>query len=299
MNSATEVVVTEVVPSDETGGTYTGEVVQLAPTTAQNTFITGTRHSVSAIASNSELTLAADITNGFAGTIDSVDYRITSDLTRSEEASFLAGYSTALGNRRLINVWPDTCAVTVGGIDTLLPGFYFCCAVCALTAGLPSQQGFTNLSLTGFSGRANSDDRFTDTQLDTIAGGGTLILAQDVVSAPVYIRHQLTTNTSTIQFQELSITKNLDLVARFFRNLYAPYIGHYNVTDTLLDILKTISQSGIEFLKNSKVPRAGGVLREGVVDLLAEDVSQPDSVLIIIDVNLPYPLNNIKVTLLV
>lgn len=297
--NATTVVVTEAIPANETGGTYTFQLLELMPSTAQNTFITTTRHSINSVDSNTQLTLATDPTNGFFGTIEDVEYQITDDLTKDEEATFLAGYATSFANRRLVSVWPDTAVAAVAGTDTTLPGYFFGCSLVGLTAGLPSQQGFTNLSLTGFTGRANSNDRYSDTQLDTIAGGGNMILAQDVPQAPLFVRHQLTTNTSTIQFQELSITKNVDLVARFFRGLYSPYIGKYNITDTLFDILKSITVAGIDFLKNSKAPRVGGVLRDGSIDALGEDAAQPDSVNIRLDINVPFPLNNVKVTLLV
>ena len=284
---------------NESGPSFDLTVYQVSPTTVQDLYIRNTRHYISNVVSNTQLTLQTDPTNGFYGTLESVEYRITEDMTRSEEASFLAGWATAFANRRLVSVWPDTCAVTISGTATLLPGFYFGCALNALVAGLPSQQGFTNLSLTGFVGRENSDDRFNDTQLDTIAGGGNLIITQEVAQAPVFVRHQLTTDTSSIQFQELSVTKNVDLIARFFRDLYSPYIGKYNITDALKDLLKSITTSGIDFLKNHKAPRVGGVLRDGSMSKMVESISQPDSIEIDIDVKIPYPLNNIKVTLLV
>ena len=303
--SATEVVVADpgaVMVSEDNptdGTTLVFEVYQLAMTTAQAAYLESTRHALDSRDSNTQLTMNADPTNGFFGTVEDVQYRITDDLSKSEQATFLAGYATSFANRRLVSVWPDTCFATVSGSATELPGFYLGCALSGMTAGLPSQQGFTNLSLTGFTALDNSNNYFSDTQLDTIAGGGNLIIAQDVAEAPVFCRHQLTTDTSTIQFQELSVTKNVDLVARFFRNLYAPYIGIYNITDALLDILKSITQAGITFLKDQTSPRVGGVLRDGSISVLGEDETQPDTVNITIDINIPFPLNNILVTLLV
>ena len=297
--NATTVTVTETVPSDETGGTYTIQIVEKALSTTQATFLEGTRHAIDSVDSNTQLTFNTDPTNGFFGTIEDVQYRITDDLTKDEQATFLAGYATSFANRRLVSVWPDTCFITVSGTATELPGYYLGCALTGMTAGLPSQQGFTNLSLTGFTALDNSNNYFSDSQLDTIAGGGNLIIAQDVAEAPVYCRHQLTTDTSAIQYQELSVTKNVDLVARFFRRLYAPYIGIYNITDALLDILKSLTVAGITFLKDQISPRVGGVLRDGSISELAEDATLPDTVNIVIDINIPYPLNNIKVTLLV
>lgn len=301
VTNTTTVVVSETVPSDEGGAPppFTFQIFELSPSTSQDTFITSTRHALNAIVSETELTLTNDPTNGFFGRLEDVEYRITDDLSLSEQATFLAGYATSFANRRLVSVWPDTCYASVSGSTTELPGFYLGCALSGLTAGLPSQQGFTNLSLTGFVALDNSNNYFSDTQLDTIAGGGNLVIVQEVEQSPVSVRHQLTTNTSSIQFQELSVTKNVDLVARFFRRLYRPYIGIYNITDALLDLLKSVTLAGIDFLKQSTAPRVGGVLRDGSISSLGEDSLQPDTVNIVIDINIPYPLNNIKVMLLV
>lgn len=297
--SSTTVDVVEEPTNDETGGTYKIQIFELSPDTTQDTYITSTRHDISVVVSNTELTIDSDITNGFFGRLEDVEYRITDNLSLSEQASFLAGYATSFANRRLVSVWPDECYITVSGTDTELPGFYLGCALTAFVAGLPSQQGFTNLSLTGFTALDNSNNYFSDTQLDTIAGGGNLVVMQDVAQAPVYVRHQLTTDTSSIQYQELSVTKNVDLVARFFRRLYQPYIGKYNITEALIDLLKSVTVSGINFLKDQAAPRVGGVLRDGSLYSIGEDAAQPDTVNIVIDINIPYPLNQIKVTLLV
>lgn len=301
VTDATTVVVAEAIPSNETGGAgnFTFQLFQLAPTSDQTSHILNTRHAISNVDSNTKLTLSADPTNGFWGALETIAYAITGDLSTEEQADFLSGYAASFTNRRLFSVVPDTCVMSVGGTDTLLPGFYVGCALAGLVSGLPSQQGFTNLSLTGFTGLANGGDIFSDDQLNTIAGGGNLIVLQDVAQAPIYVRHQLSTNTSSIQFQELSMTKNVDQVAKFFRRLYRPYIGIYNITDALIDILKTTTEGGISFLKNSKAPRVGGVIRDGELSSIEEDSTQPDQVLIVIDPKISVPLNNIKVTLLV
>ncbi len=195
--------------------------------------------------------------------------------------------------------WPDVLAVSVNGVATKVPGYFAGPVLSGLTAGLPSQAGFTNLLVTGFVGRENSDDKFSDTQLDAIAGGGTMIFLQPVPDAALQIRHQLTTDVSTIYFQEFSVTKNVDLIARFFRGLYQPFLGIYNITDGLLDLLKTRGEGGIAFLLAQRAPRVGAPLRGGQLTRIEESSLQPDTVEIDIDINVPLPLNNIKLTLLV
>ena len=179
-----------------------------------------------------------------------------------------------------------------------MPGYYLCCAVAALVTGLPSQQGFTNLSVSGFLGLKHSSKYFTDAQLNTIADGGTMVFAQDGAQQPLYVRHQLTTNRSAIKFQELSFTKNVDYAAKFIRTSYKPFIGTYNIVDTTLDGLRTQASSIITFLRDTtRRERIGGVIRSGKLQSLAEDPTQIDTVLIKFNLNMPVPLNNLGITI--
>ena len=275
------------------------DIASVVPSDAEAAYITGTRHAISAIISESQLSLAADPTGGFGGTIEDVVYTVTRDLSLNEQADLLAGYATSLGSRRVVSIQPDTLAVSINGLATKIPGYFGGPVLSGLTAGLPSQAGFTNLAVTGFVGRENSDDKFSDTQLDTIAGGGNMIFTQPVPGAALEIRHQLTTDVSTIYFQEFSVTKNVDLISRFFRGLYRPFLGIYNITDGLLDLLKTRGSGGIEFLKEQRAPRVGAPIRNGQLKRIEESSNQPDTVEIDIDVSIPLPLNNIKLTILV
>jgi hypothetical protein len=275
------------------------DIRSITPSPIEAAFITGTRHKIAAIISEGQFTLAADPTAGFGGTLSDVEYRITRDMTLNEQAEFLAGYATSFASRRLVSLWPDVLAVSVNGQATKVPGYFAGGPLAGMTAGLPSQAGFTNLTLVGFIGREHSDDKFSDTQLDTIAGGGNLILTQPVADAALGIRHQLTTDVSTIFFQEFSVTKNVDLLARFFRTVYRPFIGIYNITDGLLDLLKTRGEGGIAFLLAQRAARVGAPLRKGQLQRIEESSTQPDTVEIDIGVSVPLPLNNLKLKLLV
>ena len=275
------------------------DVVSVTPSADEDAYILNTRHQIESITSESSLVLAADATAGFGGTLEDVEYRITRDLSLNEQAELLAGYAASLGSRRVVSTWPDVLAVSVNSVATKVPGYFAGAVLAGMTAGLPSQAGFTNLSITGFVGRENSDDLFSDAQLDIIAGGGNLILTQPVPDAALGVRHQLTTDLSTIYFQEYSVTKNVDLIARFFRSVYRPFIGIYNITDGLLDLLKTKGESGLSFLKSQRVQRLGAPIRSGELTRIEESLIQPDSIEIDIDIDVPLPLNNIKLTLLV
>ncbi len=275
------------------------EIIAEAPSVLEDAYIKGTGHVIDTIISGTQFSLVADPTAGFKGTLENVEYRIIRNMTKDQQADFLAGYATSFGSRRIYSMWPDILAISVNGQATKVPGYFAGGPLVGMCAGLPSQAGFTNLSLVGFIGREHSNDYFSDTQLDTIAGGGNLILVQPVPDAALSVRHQLSTDVSTIFFQELSVTKNVDLIARFFRGLYRPFLGIYNITDGLFDLLKTRGEGGITFLLNQRAPRVGAPIRKGQLSRIEESATQPDSVEIDIGVSVPLPLNNIKLTLLV
>ena len=292
-----------------TDGVHVGQYLEISDMTVgsgsltsdERAYMLTTRHKVLTVDSENQLTLVADPAHGHAGglTLTAIHYRVTRDMTRNEEAAFLGGYSSTFNSRRVVATWPDVLAVSLNSVATKVPGYFAGAVLAGMTAGLPSQTGFTNLTVTGFVGREHSDDRYNDTQLDTIAGGGTLIFTQPVPEAALSIRHQLTTNLTTIKFQEFSITKNLDMISRFLRGIYKPYLGIYNITSTLLDLLKTKGESAATFLLAQRAPRVGAPVRSMSLSRIEESATQPDSVEIDHKVDVPLPLNNLKVTLLV
>lgn len=255
------------------------------------------RYKIGNVISEKELTLAVAIP-GVVTLQTAIDYAIDRDMTKTEQANFIKGYSAALASRRVVNVWSDTLETPVGQVVSDLPGFYGAAAIGAITTGLPTQQGFTNLSISGFLGLKHSTGYFTDDQLDIIADGGTMILAQSGPEQPLFIRHQLTTDRSAIKFQEYSVTKNVDFIAKFMRNAFAGFIGRYNIVDTTLDELRGTAKAVLTFLKDdTRLPRIGGVIRSGVLTQLVESPTQIDTVKMRFKLDIPIPLNNLDITI--
>lgn len=255
------------------------------------------RYKIGSVVSEKELMLAVAIP-GVVSLEAGISYKVTRDMTKSEQANFVKGYSSGIGSRRVVNVWPDVLETPVGQTIEDLPGFYGAAAIAAITTGLPTQQGFTNLTLSGFLGLKHSTGYFNDDQLDTIADGGTMILAQAGAEQPLYIRHQLTTDRSAIKFQEYSVTKNVDYIAKFMRNAFAGFPGRYNIVDTTLDELRGTAKAVLTFLKDdTRLPRIGGVIRSGTLTKLEESTTQIDTVKMRFKLDIPIPLNNLDITI--
>ena len=108
-----------------------------------------------------------------------------------------------------------------------------------------------------------------------------------------YIRHlQLSTDMLTIESRELSITKDVDYIAKYFRNNLRPYIGRFNVTKEYLNQVRTVAQATLRDLL-----RNGQVLPGTTIQRLIQDPDRPDTVILDLKINVPYPANYIRITL--
>jgi hypothetical protein len=156
----------------------------------------------------------------------------------------------------------------------------------------PPQQPFTNFPMTGFVGVVGTSF-FTKSQLNQMAGGGTYILIQDAPGAPIMSRMQLSTDLTSIETRELSITKDIDFVAKFVRLAVRKFIGKNVITNQLLDAIGTTIHAVLKFLEDS------GVLNGSNLNNIIQDPENPDTVLLDITLDVPFPCNYIKITLVV
>lgn len=197
-----------------------------------------------------------------------------------------------VGNRRAYAVFPDTVKTTLGGVEKEIPGYYACAAIAGMVAGQPPQQGFTNFPITGLTG-APTTDKFTRKQLNVMAGGGTYILMQEVQGGPVFARHQLSTDVTSVETRELSVTKVVDFTAKFLRAGIRRFIGRQNINSAFLDSIGTTIQGMLQFLVE------GGVLNGAEMNNLIQDPKAPDTVMLDVTLSVPFPCNYIRLTLVV
>lgn len=213
-------------------------------------------------------------------------------LDRSLVASTVADINAASLSRRVYSVFPDEVRSTIAGVDTVLPGYYACACIAGMVAKQPPQQGFTNFPITGLTGVVGTE-RYSKKQLNVMAGGGTYVLMQEVEGAPVISRHQVSTDTTSIEKRELSITKVVDFTAKILRLGVRKYIGVNNITEVFLDTVGTTIQGILAFLIET------GVLVGANLNNIIQDTTNPDVVLVDVTLDVPYPCNYIRLTLVV
>ena len=227
--------------------------------------------------------------------VSSIPKKLESE-TASKHAQAVANESSRLANHRVYNVFPGSLRDISG---QTVDGMYAAAAVCGLACSVLPQQPITNVEVEGFLDIPATYAEYSRADLDTIAGGGTLIVMQDRAGGVIYVRHQISTAYSKgegVATAELSMVRNLDSISYYFANRFAPYIGKYNITPDLLAELKAVLHDGLSFLKTAtEGNRLIGpqLLDEGTeIKSIYQHPQQKDHVSANIILNLPAPFNN-------
>lgn len=278
--------VTAVNTSFETDGVQEGDILR----TAYEVDGTYSSYVISEVISNTTLTLES-------GTVlANHKIEVWHPNTKLEIATAYGAKSGSFGSRRVFHVWPDQIEF---GTD-LISGVYLCSAIAGLVSGVVPQQGLTNLAITGFTAVSRTTSYFTKSQLDVMAEAGTFIVAQDADSGAIHARHQLSTDMTDLNKQELSVTKNVDSMSYVFARRLAPYIGIANVTPTFLSQLDAEITGVFDYLiSSSNVTRLGGQLIAGTIEELRAHTLYRDKVVVVLGLTIPYPVNNIYLSLVV
>lgn len=248
---------------------------------------------IDAVLNEDELRLVTG-TTAAEGTALKVE--IHRNLSLTDQASAIGVSAGVYGSSRVRAVWPDT----VGSGGLTYPGYHLCAALAGLTSGVVPQQGLTNLEISGFDDVSRTSDTFSKSQLDSMAVSGTWIVTQDA-AGNIFSRHALTTGEySDINAREEVVTRNVDSISYYFQDVFSPYIGVSNVTDSLITMIAADIDASISFLKDANYSaRLGGQLINGTVTDLREHTTFKDRLVIGLDITVPYALNNIEVHLLV
>jgi hypothetical protein len=218
------------------------------------------------------------------------------NLSRTEVAAEFATNAGTYNSRRVYLVWPDQ----VGNAGETFEGFYLCAALAGLRSASLPHRPLTNVEILGFDDISRTTEFFNEPQLDTLAAAGIWIVTQDPDDGDVYTRHQLSTDNLDLNRKEQSVTTNVDSVSYTFLRRLALYIGRGNVTDTMINIIRGEIMSVLDFFSSFVVQDILGpqVISYEIVQLEQHSVLK-DRVLAIVNLVVPYPLNNIELHLVI
>lgn len=216
--------------------------------------------------------------------------------TLDEQADAIAAVGGEYNNRRVRAVFPPT---TKNGTVTL-DGYILAAALAGLRSGVVPHQGLTNTEVLGFTDLTLSVDTFSEAQLNRIAEQGVFIVTQTVVGSTPYVRHQLTTDMDSLNTSEDSVTTNVDSISYGLQRAVAPFIGTYNVHSRALVLIRNTIESELNFRASSTFTvRAGNQLNGYEIVSFAQNATFKDRVDAVINLEVPYPLNFINITLVV
>jgi len=208
-------------------------------------------------------------------------------------ASAYAAVGQSFSDRRFWHTMPDQCAATVDGVEQVLEGFYMNAAIAGMIGQQPPQQSFTNFPMSAFTRVIGSSNYFSESQMNVMAAGGTYIIVQDSPSAPLIARMALTTDLTSVETRTDSITKVVDFTAKFLRKGLKNFIGRFNITQAFLDQLGSVTGGLGGYLVEV------GVLVGFNLNNIIQDEDAPDTVLIDVLIDPPYPCNYIRITLVI
>lgn len=195
---------------------------------------------------------------------------------------------STVNSRRISYDFPDKTKITLNGITLSIPGYYNSCMAAGSRSYNAPQQSLSNFTLKGAIGKTDSK-LFTESELDIIAGGGVAIFKSDQEGFPLYMRHQLTVGTDSIESKEESIGVCIDIVEKVTRQKLSKYLGNRNIDAILMDELATIVDGVKRFLIDDI-----GCLRDFKIMGIRVNPNRPDGIDVEVSITPFYPLNEIR-----
>jgi len=244
-------------------------------------------YEILAVISDSEL-----IVNTQFGVFETgLEYQINQgSVSKLDLAKWFSQISASFAERRITNIYCPFVGSSSDGVSVdILPGYFYNCVIAGAIQVLAPQAGLTNMVIPGFSQVFYVSDYFTEKQLDEIASGGTFIIMQNNKWTVPYCRHQLTTDMSMLEKRELSCVKDLDYIAKMGRETLRPYIGRFLVNEVTMTTLYSVANAFLQRCKDDGLANANSNLMKIYVDPNARD-----TVVICLEIELPVPLNKIK-----
>jgi hypothetical protein len=240
-----------------------------------------------------------DITDIAGDFFDAAFVRV---LDRDGQAMAIAQTASAYNDRRItyitngeivVNIRKDAANVF---IDDVVPGYFLAAAYGGMNAGNPPHQGFTNLGVVGIKSVRFGSKYYNDSQAGLIAGSGGFLVVQDTDTSLPAAYLQTTTDNSSIQRRELSVTKTLDFYSLGLKKVLSRYVGPYNIYGGTLNLLDNAVRGWHSFLLGQNFDKIGSPILSGVIKRLAVDPNLADTVRLTTDITIPIPLNYILAT---
>jgi len=211
--------------------------------------------------------------------------------------SWLKQKAQSLRNRRVTLVWADNGTAFLQGSTRTVPNRFIAAEIAGIRSALPPQQGLTRTEVRTVTDVPGSFSRFSRQQLDEIAAAGVLIVAQDMASGAVFIRHQLTTGTQDGPLGwEDSVGVNVDSVKFMIKAAMGGFIGKRNATDMVVAEIRNILSGQLEDLTEYDAGALFGPQLVEFSDLVVRiHPILRDTIEVSVRIVVPLPLNRLEI----
>lgn len=255
----------------------------------------GTEYVIDRVISSTELLLKA---GPIVPVSPAVSFTLWHSNTPASQGLHVKAISHQWADRRAMNVWHDGGTRFVNGGEQHIPAMFVACEIAGLRQALPPQRGLTRTELTSVSAVSSCYNKYTDDELNDIASNGVCIVMQEAEGAPVFIRHQLTTDVSHGNlYYEDSPGVVLDYLSFLFADRIDPTIGRKNVVPDTIAELEAIAIDILEAQKTADLESPYGPLIVGYSNLVvAADPILKDRVNISVTVRIGLPMNYVEIT---
>jgi hypothetical protein len=276
-----------------TKGVRAGDKVRYFYTTDGFNRVSYTEYTVNSVISENSLNLKS---GPAAPVAVAQKVEIWRSQNNTEYSTFIAEKCGKYSSPRVVAIANDN--VTLSAYSGQ-PSYYLAAAVAGLRSGVNPHQGLTSVSLSGVDYIGEAITNMNVAQLNTIAGSGgwIIIKAED---GSFINRHAVTTDNTDLNRREEQVRTNVDNMSYAFRRGLVPYIGRTNVTSgTLTDIDIALRGIGDGFKSDIGFANIGPQLIDYEIVELRQHAVLKDHVVAVINLTIPYPLNNIDLKLVV
>lgn len=222
--------------------------------------------------------------------------------TPRNNLDFVIDAAKALASYRATLVWCE------GGYlgNTAASSASIAAEIAGLRSVLPPQSGVTQTELRSVTSAAPMYLRYTPEELDEAAANGVFVVAQEAEGGPVFIRHQLTTETEAgILAWEDSVGINHDMIAFGVKDLFTAYRGNRNRTadtrrdieDELFQYMVGLTQSDIGDTNGPQITDFQNKNAENGKVTVEADPEFADRFRTFVSAGVPVPLNGINHTI--
>jgi hypothetical protein len=182
----------------------------------------------------------------------------------------------------------------VGGVAQKLEPYYICANIVGIISKERPSQSLTHYPLTAFDRVFGTNDVFSRSDMNRMAGGGnTIIIQEPLKTGLITIRQSLTTDMTSIDTWIDSITVALDYGSKYLRSILEPFIGRRNITQSLLEEVGSTTDSGLKLLVKDHI-WAKGTLRS-LKQKVDEQGNKLDGLILVVEMDPEYPCNSILV----